>query len=331
MNSDKILKKATMKELATTVKKEISTTIKKALPVVGSKKTEVKSRKKILVESNEIATKSSVETLNSTFEVLEDLSDENSEPNKIIQEPPKPVVKKPLKVVNKPEKNKIDIRRVEKKPAPVKQPTAKVVVPVKKAVPLKKPVVIAKIVKPVKRPVVPAKITKPQEPLQASPVLPPVEVTIKSKEYSRTYKFYKSSLDNQRAYVSLQLKEVTGNLESFIHLLPEDTQALIYKNIQQGNRIVNEKMANFMDVLEKFEDADKNDVKRVTEDDVENYWDLLYDEINTFKEELIFMREAKKFAINEAAQKKKRRTTKTPFEGSPRRSKRLADLGDTPK
>jgi hypothetical protein len=247
----------------------------------------------------------------------EEVQNENVKPKKTTAKASKVMIKK-------------DIRKIEKKVPVKKEVPSKKVVPAKKVVEVKKPVVTAKIVKPVKRPFVP----KETSPLQSeeSPEIPSAPLTsVKpSKPLSHTYKFYKSSLDNQSAYLTLQLKDITTNLDSYIDKLTEETQTLVHKNIQQGNRIINEKMGSFMEVLEKFENANENDVKRVTEDDVENYWDLLYEEIEKLKEEFILVREAKNYAMN-INQKPKRRTTKYDVNVTPRRSRRVADRGDTPK
>jgi hypothetical protein len=246
----------------------------------------------------------------------EEVQNENVKPKKTTAKASKVEIKK-------------EIRKVEKKVPVKKEVPSKKVVPAKKVVEVKKPVVTAKIVKPVKRPIVP-KETSPQS--EESPEIPSASLTSAkpSKPLSHTYKFYKSSLDNQSAYLTLQLKDITTNLDSYIDKLTEETQTLVHKNIQQGNRIINEKMGSFMEVLEKFENANENDVKRVTEDDVENYWDLLYEEIEKLKEEFILVREAKNYAMN-VNQKPKRRTTKYDVNVTPRRSRRVADRGDTPK
>lgn len=354
MNSDKILKKTTIKELATTVKKEISTTSKKELPGVGSKKAEsfIKSRKKILVEPNvnevlaipinQTGSKNPLPDLNSTFEIIPDVTNndynENIQPKNNFQKSPKVEIFNETRkhAVKKAKPKVVAKKKIEPKVVLLKRDvpkkSLKAVVPLKKTTQVKNAVVKAKIAKPVKRPIIPTKVPspRPQEIIDATSIEP--QVTVKPlKELSHTYKFYKSSLDNQRAYLSMQLSDITGNLSSFIDLLPEETQTLIHQNIQQGNRIINEKMENFMEVLEKFENANENDVKRVTEDDVENYWDLLYEEIEKIKEELIFMRETKNFALKENQQKRKRRTTKYDINVTPRRSRRIAEHTDSPK
>lgn len=213
-----------------------------------------------------------------------------------------------------------------------------------------KKVVAAKIVKPVfLKTNIRKAIEVPQKQLAATTKLPPAQqpspiasnlssvapsiTPLSHKEPSRHYQFYKSSLDSQSAYLSLQLKDISTGIDNLMPLLSEDIQTNIHQIIQLGNRIINEKMKNFHEFLLKFENADVNDPKRVTEEDVDNYWELFYDEIEKFKEEVILIREMKNHAMKEAeAKKKKRRTTRIGSDATPsRRSRRIADQVDSPR
>lgn len=353
MTDGKILRKPTFKELVSTAKKDAS--VKKALPPVGSKKAEpnARTRKKILVEPNELPFKSpeaeAPVDLNSTYEVSSP-----EETNQIVQAEyvatePMPVIaastsKKPKKVEHKAK----SVARDAAKKKPLKKTVSE---PVKKSAPVveKKPVA-AKIAKPVQRKAPTATIVKPVVPMQklqspqpqALPVLSPqqpswspLDLASPAKapsaselSQSRVYKFHKSLHDNQRSILTLHLNEVTDDLDSYIDTLNEETQTQYRQNIQLGHKIINEKMKSFMDFLDKFENADQNDVKRVTEEDVEHYWELLYEEIEKVKEELISMRETKGFT----QKTKKRRTTRViDVNVTPRRSRRIADNVDTPK
>ena len=331
MNQDKILKKPTFKELASTAKKGGMSTSKKLFPTVGSKvDSNLKSRKKILVESNEISTGAGCSTessdLNTTFEILSE-SEENA----------KPKVVKPIKKSAK-----------SKKPAPFKKTISAPAV-LKREVQAKKsaPVAKAKIAKlvvrpnPIKKPARPQKepesilqSTSSEEDQSAPRVVAKTSSekiipVVASKSHSHTYKVHKSYHDNQKKYLKMHLDSITDNSEVFT-LLPEETQTLLQQSVQYGYKIVNEKLEAFLQTLEKFESSDEKDAKRMTEEDVENYWDLLFEEIDKVKEELDFMRETKKLALKIQSDAKKKRRTNA-IEGTPRRSRRIADHAGTPK
>lgn len=341
MENEKILKKPTLKELVSTAKKTAS---KKTAAVQLKKATTVTSKKKILSEVNSDA----AIDLNGTFEILSADENENEE-NQVNNG----MIKKEEEVVASIKSESVELilpkiveKVVQKKKEPVKKTKSVVsVVPSKKKVEkmssasVKKPPALMKFTAKIVKPVIRKAIEVPKQapalsPRQPSPIPIPSPVTSQSKkDFSSIYKFHKSSHDIQTAYLTLQLKEITTDMDIYMPFLPEDTQQNVHQSVQQGNRIINEKLKNFHGILEQFENADKSDVKRVTKEDVENYWELLYEEVEQFKEELIFIREMKAFAMKEADQKKKkRRTTRIPSDATPsRRSRRIADQAETPK
>lgn len=365
MSDGKILKKSTIKEIATTAKKE---------NIGASKKTKnvpVQSKKNILTEVNAVLQTKPVEEpvkvspqekspeLNETFELIRFSSDDD------IKTPEKPILES-LRAVNKeellegfkilspdnaqkavPEKLPKDNSNVRKEPVKttdkkVEVKKAKIVVPVKRPV-REKTVQKKQIEKEVpkkanekRRPVTKSK-SAPQKSIK-SPVLDEQQVEVSQKvvpqnvvqvkEKSHLYKFYKSSVDNQERYISIQLKGFTSNLDNFIEKLPEEMQSTVHQTIQQGKLLVNEKFQSFEEILDKYENANESDPKRITDDDLENYWMLLYEQIDKFKENLQLAQEAKTIAMKGD---KKRRTRRTLSETPSRRSRRIAECGDTPK
>lgn len=334
LGNEKILKKATLKQLATTAKKETAaknnTALKKAIEMKPA--ATVKSRKKILCEVN---SDTAVNLLNNTFEVLPDIDDnvrpdlfmfasENSPPDADLRKLKEEIK---LKSVVKVQKKIVPAIRATSRPVLVKKET----LPVQKVV---KEAIAAKIVKPVKKPVI-AKVVKPVErpqtvPIASSPIAPPSTKPEKVAEKSSVYKYHKANYDIQMQYLIMRLKGVEADKNAYINLLSEDDQSKIHQIIQHGNKIINDKMKNFLEFLEDFEAADANDVKRCTKDDVENYFDLIYEEIEKFKEDLIDVEELKNVGLKEAAAKKKRRSTRIASDATPRRSRRIADHQDSP-
>lgn len=228
---------------------------------------------------------------------------------------------------------------------------------VRSVVAVKKPIAAAVVKKPVAKPQKPSveaqPLVEPDFPVEAVPeVLAPVhEVLVatavpaskpvkpiaKAKEpaRSKTYNTYKKSVEIQSAFLTLQLTNVTTDLEAYIQLLSDDDQTFLHKTVQQCNLIVSEKLPKFGKFLERFEAglADQNNPKRLTDDDVENYWFLIYDEIESLKKDLTAVLEKKKSALTVLASQKKRRTRRTFLsdEGTPKRSRRIAENADTPK
>lgn len=379
MSDGKILKKSTIKEIATTAMKE-NVTAKK------SKKEEpIKSRKKILSEFNNVPEKEEkltvepVASLDDTFEIIPDQEDnllddsvievlspeaspspmpaivlpqekseltgsdaieENSaitttpikaspKQDEILQEIA--ITTTPVKIASPKQKQvpaKVN-KESNKLKKEAKKPSAKIVVPVKRPTRETKP---SKSVETKKVTVTKKKVVKSksvQEQVTKSPIADvkaQEEVVVPKKAPSNTYKFYKSSLDNQVAYLRIHLNAYTRNLDSFINKLSEDMQNIAHQTIQQGNLLINDKMKNFEDLLEKFEYS--SDPQNITEDDIENYWMLLFDQVEEFKSNLQSAQEVKLMAIKDDV---KRRTRKTILGTPTRRSRRIAETVETPK
>lgn len=157
----------------------------------------------------------------------------------------------------------------------------------------------------------------------------------KQPVYSSTYNLYKSSLDIQSSYLKMQIGELMKNKDMFFEVLSEDQQIYVHKVFQQGNLLISDKLKKFQQLLDKFEASlsQPNDPKALTAEDVENYWYLIYDEIEVLKSELIKAHEMKNGALAIVASQRKRRTRKTyvPEDGTPRRSRRIVEIGGTPK
>lgn len=253
---------------------------------------------------------------------------------------------KPLPVMTK-VTTKAIAKKVEVTKEAAKVAVQKVLKPVRAAVAVKKPAVAAVIKKPVARPQKPAVETQPSVEVSfpteavaevvakhAVKLSKPV-VKAKQPTGSKTYNMYKSSIHIQSSFLTMQISNVTANMDAYIELLNEDDQTFLHKTVQQGNLIVSEKLQKFDDILEKYEDGlkDVDNPKRLTDDDLENYWYLIYDEIEKLKEDLTKVLEKKKNALAIVASQKKRRTRRTyvPDEGTPKRSRRIAENVDTPK
>lgn len=234
------------------------------------------------------------------------------------------------------------VKKVEAKKEPAKIEGKKVLKAVH-AIVAKKPATAAAIKKPIAKPQKPSVETQSSEdPIEhvavvAKPAAKVVLPVVKTKEpvHSKTYNTFKSSIQIQSSYLQMQISNITTNLETYLELLNDEDQTFLRKTIQQGNLIVSEKLPKFGEFLEKFEEGlkDQNNPKRVTDDDVENYWYLIYDEIDKLKEDLTTVLEKKKNALAIVASQKRRRTRRTyiPDEGTPKRSRRIAENVETPK
>lgn len=326
--------------------------------------TAVKSKKKILGELNAVIAPQ-VEAqpvdsptepeLNSTFEILSESIDE-------------PILETPAEM---PTLQQIQQNRRSKSMSVIVRDVAKVEVPktltppVKKAPQAQQKKTIAKnklvatkpaatkkvapkpvVVKPVARK--PVKVSKKPENLQSIAVLTssddaleqsfesPENVPELKKVHSRFFNIYNVSIKNAFDFLTMRINEIMGNKEQFMDLLTEDQQTFINQTSQLSKLILNDKLNKFREVLDKFEFEHENsptDPKRVTEDDVENYWYLLYDEIENLKKDLNEIHEMKKsaFAMTNSTKKRRTRRTYVPDEGTPKRSRRIADNADTPK
>lgn len=181
--------------------------------------------------------------------------------------------------------------------------------------------------------------TEPIEMIENPVALPvaetePIKPIVKKKEpiRSQSYKLYKSSVDIQISYLTMQISELMNDQEIFLEILTEDQQTFVHQTAQQGNLLISDKLKRFEEFLDKFENdlSRPDDPKRVTEDDVDNYWYLIYDEIEKLKKDLSKIKDTKR---NVLASQKKRRTRKTyvPADGTPKRSIRIAVNTGTPK
>lgn len=235
----------------------------------------------------------------------------------------KPVISKPV-VVQKP---------LVKKPLPArKQTVQKTLVQAKKPVPVLPPAESSKDASfaPLVWDDEPA---QEEEPLTEQKHEPP---------RSHTFMLYKSSMNVQISYLTLQIEDTTSKMDTFMEHLSEDQQAFVLETIQQGNLFINEKLKKFGEWLEKFEDDQSHPEKplknRLTEEDVENYWYLIYDEVAKVKINLVKVNDLKKLGMEKLglailASQKKRRTRRTyiPENGTPKKSARIATNADTPK
>lgn len=337
--NERVLKKSTVKDLISksTAKKENVMFFGKN----SSKPQAAKAKKKILTELNAVMpAQSTIEEppltpldLNSTFEISPDPAEKATE--EVI-----------VKLSKRRSKSLSDVVP-KSKPIPIKK-----VVPVLrkgfsiKSKPLvkelskKTPVIAKPVVKPLAAMKIVPKRVEPKETEKApahssveetQTVDVPQKPTAKKREpaHSKIYDFYKSSHDTQFNYISMQLDGIKK--DQFEHF-PEELQTNVNKAIQQGKVLLSEKLKKFKEFLEQHEDglSSPDNPKRVTEEDVENYWYLLYDEIEMVKSELKNIRETGKRV--ESTQKKRRtRRTYVPDEGTPKKSQRIANYADTPK
>lgn len=368
--NERVLKKSTVKNilLKSTAKKEnlVIFNGKK------NENSPAKAKKKILVELNAAATSNILPeeaeqsfNLNSTFEISPEKEEEvqdvkpsspqrlrrsksyvdvaQAEIDKVVERkantPPTKQAAAKKKVMMKRQMT-VTIKKpvVVTKPAPV----------VRKEVPIKRQVtaVVSKKVpqvKPSKSAIAEIATTVSQVPLVSPtkdedvPQIAPPKPVAKKKEPQRshTYSLYNSSLNTQINFLTMELNNLTSSKDSFIEHLSEDQQLTVNEAIQQGNLLITDKLGKFAEFLNKFED-DLNrpdDPKRVTDDDVENYWFLIYEEIEKLKGDLANIQNMKKTALAVLASAKKRRTRRTyiPDDGTPKRSRRIAGNAETPK
>lgn len=158
----------------------------------------------------------------------------------------------------------------------------------------------------------------------------PVAVAIKNEaKKSLMYQLYNKSLETQFNILTNLLDKFSDNMD-FMLDLNDETQAEVHKCIQQGRLILSDKLRKFAELLEEYEvgQGNPNDAKRKTDEDVENYWYLLYDEINHFKEDFQEIVEVKKNTVKAPESEKKRRT-RAIADGTPRRSRRVAETIDS--
>ncbi|CAO1423940.1 unnamed protein product [Diamesa serratosioi] len=252
----------------------------------------------------------------------------SSEPRKMVSKPTlatkavlkKPIIKEPLKVNN------------SNKPEPALR-SAKVAV--KKTV---SKAVIKKVDK-INDPTNNVELTTTQQSVKVLVNKVP-EVKAKKVQKSRTYQLYKTSLENQRKYIAASLDKFSSNDDEFFEDLKEDNLTIVNQTLNQGKKFLNDKFKVFEDFLEKFEAERLNveDPKRITDDDLANYWSLLYDEIRKHKAAMLEILEIKNRTIREKGENNKlsvkKRQSRLNFENvnsTPRRSMRVAVSKDTPK
>lgn len=306
--------------------------------------------------------------LNTTFEILPDVDAEPTpqpiaEPSKqqekarlrrsksmteIVREVAKVKVEKtltpPVKQAPKPQQKKVLVKKpLVAKPVVLKKEPSKKVAAVTKPAP--KPVIAKPVVrkpvatnptKAVPKPQLPPSSPSDDEVEEVSFDEPEEEALKAAKTVSTIYGVYDVSITSQIKFISMRMNEVIGNKEHFMELLTEDQQTFVHQTVQHSNLIVNEKLSKFRETLDEFEESKQNspgNPSKVTEDDIENYWYLIYDEIDGLKQDFNKIQEMKTAAMAVINSTKKRRTRRTyvPDEGTPKRSRRIADNADTPK
>jgi hypothetical protein len=347
--SERVLKKSTVKKLIqnSTVKKENAAPFTK----LSNKPLAVKSKKKILGELNAVVSSeiesplmSPVESdLNTTFEISPIEGDSIDNPHSIRRsnslperKPEKPdMALKPLTPSPEPiVKRKVPI--VESKDFKLAKKASTNISKVSKQAKLKptKAVIIKPIVP---KKVVPKKVEKEEEidPCESQDEIECESPKAKSPERSRTFNIHTVSMKIQIDYLEMQMDDILSQKEKFFSLITEEQQMFVNQTIRQTNLIISDKMSKFKEFLMKFEsEHDQVDPsKRLTEEDVENYWYLIYDEIVIIKKNLDKVLNMKSIAFTAATPGKKRRTRRTfiPEDGTPKRSKRLAENVETPK
>jgi hypothetical protein len=249
----------------------------------------------------------------------------------------KPVKKPDLAKKEAPAKKEALVKAPVKREAPVKR-VAAVKVPAKQQVSAKPqvpPPAIAKKIQPAKSKQPPEEVKVPQPTLEAQTFEAPREAPKPSKkkpaEKSYIYSLYSSFLSTQVQFLQMEIKNLTTSKSSFFELLSEDQQMSAEETIHQGNLLLTGNLKTFAELLENFE-ADENNPRKITEDDVEYTWELVYEEVNKMKSNLAKIQVIKANVIAVANSKKRRtRRTYVPDEGTPKRSKRIADNADTPK
>ena len=364
--TERVLKRSTVKKL-------VQSTLKKQNVMVfgkeASKPVAVKSKKRILGELNAVQTTVSqrpekleeelerVDTdLNTTFEITPD-QDENKEesnPRKLLRRSNSVPVIAPIpkvtgqKMLTPPAKGAIKKMMPKYKAAivkPVIRPATapvKAVAQVKSIAPSKRLMKQTVTIKSVpKQPEVHVITQEPESELIDAPIAVAKAIerpTLKKQPVrSSTYNLYKSSLTIQTSYLTMNISGIIQNKDMFFELLSEEQQTFVNQTVQQGNLIVSDKLGKFQEFLDQFEAglSQPDNPKRITSDDVENYWYLIFEEIETLKSNLNKTQEIKKGALTTVGSERKRRTRRTyiPEDGTPRRSRRIADIriGDTPK
>lgn len=262
----------------------------------------------------------------------------------------KSVMKEKAKKANVTSKaaQKLNVAQLKK---PVSARIVKSVMPIKtqKSVLIRKPVVVQKAA-PVKKELVrKTSSSKQLETREPDIIQVPVELAetkkvnnnprlVARKEdsvRSKTYKLYKSMMDSQLIFLTAELRKIEEEIGSYFELLDEELQVLVRQAVQQGKLITVDKLKKFELSLLEYENSlsRPDELKRVTEEDVENYWDLLFDEIKNLKEGFAMIENIKNLKLSGIVSQKKHRTRKTyvPDDGTPRRSRRIAENVDTPK
>ena len=208
-------------------------------------------------------------------------------------------------------------------------------------VPVKK-VVSKAVIKKVNKVNVPTnnvELTTIQQSIKAPVSNAPVVKAIKVQK-SRKYQLYKTTLDNQRKYLASSLDKFSVNEDEFIKDLKEDNLIVVNQTLNQGKKILHDKLKAFEDFLEKFEAEHLNieDPKRITDEDVDNYWSLLHTEIRKHNVTMLEIVAIKNETIREKLQNEKSsgkvRQSRLNYENvscTPRRSMRVAVAKDTPK
>lgn len=367
--NERVLKKSTIKNLIakSTAKKENAFTFGKA---ASSKSHTIKLKKSILGELNAVSNIVPSEEdeliplelfdLDNTFDMADANEEEVAKPlmrlrrsNSLPEIVPKarervkvtlttPPAMKALKKVEAPEPNPFTKAQI-KKPVIVKR-TAAAKVDSKNYVSKKdsqarvvKTIILDKrIVKAPQSKQLPLESVIPETELEPLPVAQVKNVSKKQEpSKSMTYQLYKSSLDTQVSYLSMRIQDIMNNNEAFLATLSESQQMSVHDVVNEGKIIISDHLKKFEEILDTFErDLERPfDPKRVTDEDVEIYWYKIYEEIEQLKISLNEIQEMKKRALATAASLKKRRTRRTyiPDEGTPKRSKRIADNADTPK
>lgn len=257
--------------------------------------------------------------------------------------PAKPVAAKKAQLVDKP---KPVMKAQIKKPVVVKRPAAKTDSNFRIA----KPAVHEKLIPPAHKKHVPAAVKKtvakaPEKCVATAPEAPTIvplaerqneppavqpKKIAKPEDSARlfTYNVYKSSMDTQVSYLTMHIKDISSNNEAFLATLSEDQQMSVHEILNQGKVFIAEDLTKFGEVLETFKLAE--DSTGITDEDIENQWYRVYDEIEKLKVSLSEVQLMKKHALA-SLQKRRTRRTYVPDEGTPKRSKRIADNADTPK
>lgn len=257
--------------------------------------------------------------------------------------PAKPVAAKKAQVVLKP---KPVMKAQITKPVVVKRPAAKTDSNFRIA----KPAVHEKLVPAAHKKHVPAAVKKtvakaPEKCVATAPEAPSIvpraeaqneppavqpKKTAKPEDSARlvTYNIYKIAMDTQIKYLTMKIKDISSNNEAFLATLSEDQQMSVHEILNQGKVFISEDVTKFGAVLEAFKLAE--DSTGITDEDIENQWYRVYDEIEKLKVSLSEILLMKEHALS-SLEKRRTRRIYVPDEGTPKRSKRIADNADTPK